>query len=193
MGVSRQAAPADGGHTYELIRRSAFWLIGQRGFEAMSMRQLAETVGIQAGSLYRYFPSKHSLLFELICEYYEDLLASWQETRPRSATVEAELAAFVDHHLDWHRQRRGQGALIDPGEARSLEDSERARVRQLGQGYAGELRRIIDDGVRQGSFRADDPALLGQAILALLDAAWREQTNVGSHAHYRALALKLLR
>ena len=90
-----------GEHTYELIRLSASALIHQRGFEAMSMRQLAEQAGIQAGSLYRYFPSKHCLLFELLCDYFDDLLCAWYEARPRGAAAEQALAAFVDNHLVW--------------------------------------------------------------------------------------------
>ncbi len=189
------SARHSGEHTYELIRLSASALIHQRGFEAMSMRQLAEQAGIQAGSLYRYFPSKHCLLFELLCDYFDDLLCAWYEARPRGAAAEQALAAFVDNHLVWHAQRGQQGGLIDPGEARSLAAPEQLRVQQLAQSYAQELRQIIASGVRQGCFHCDDVPLVSDAILALLNTAGRGRTDavIEQCASYRSMVFKLVR
>lgn len=189
------SARHNGEHTYELIRLSAFELIRQRGFEAMSMRQLAEQAGIQAGSLYRYFPSKHCLLFELLCDYFEDLLSAWCEARPRGTSAEQSLAAFVENHLVWHAQRGQQGGLIDPGEARSLAGPDKLRVQQLAQSYAQELRQIISSGVRQGSFYSDDVHFVSDAILVLLNTAGRGRTEavIEQCASYRAMVFKLLR
>lgn len=37
-------------------------LVAESGYAAFSMRQLAKEVGLTAGALYRYFPTKHALL-----------------------------------------------------------------------------------------------------------------------------------
>lgn len=37
-------------------------LVAESGYAAFSMRQLAREVGLTAGALYRYFPTKHALL-----------------------------------------------------------------------------------------------------------------------------------
>ena len=44
---------SDGARTEEAIRQAAIALIAERGFEAMTLRQLAERVGVQPGSIYR--------------------------------------------------------------------------------------------------------------------------------------------
>src|SRR5690606_3345912 len=64
---------SDGRRTGEAIRRAAIDLIAERGFEAVTLRDLADAVGIQAGSLYRYFPSKNALLLTIMEEHLEDL------------------------------------------------------------------------------------------------------------------------
>lgn len=37
-------------------------LVAESGYAAFSMRQLAKEIGLTAGALYRYFPTKHALL-----------------------------------------------------------------------------------------------------------------------------------
>ena len=53
---------SDGEKTEAAIREAAVLLIARHGFEAVSMRQLAAEVGVQAAALYRYFPNKEELL-----------------------------------------------------------------------------------------------------------------------------------
>ena len=48
------------------IREAALRLFAQHGFAAVSMRQIASEVGVQAGALYNYIPDKQSLLFDLM-------------------------------------------------------------------------------------------------------------------------------
>jgi AcrR family transcriptional regulator len=49
---------SDGGRTEAAIREAAINLIARFGYEAVSMRRLATEVGVQAASLYRFFPNK---------------------------------------------------------------------------------------------------------------------------------------
>lgn len=56
----------------ELLNKS-FELFAQKGYAAVTMRQIAEEIGVSTGTLYHYFPSKESL-FEQLVEYisYQD-------------------------------------------------------------------------------------------------------------------------
>ena len=73
---------SDGGKTEAAIREAARRLIARHGYEAVSMRQLAAEVGVQAAALYRYFPTKEDLLFTLMREHMEELAAAWDAARP---------------------------------------------------------------------------------------------------------------
>lgn len=55
----------------DLILKTAKELIGERGIDAVSMREIAQTAGIQIGSLYQYFPGKNSLLLTIMRDYYD--------------------------------------------------------------------------------------------------------------------------
>lgn len=54
----------------ELLNKS-FELFAQKGYAAVTMRQIAEEIGVSTGTLYHYFPSKESLFEELV-EYISD-------------------------------------------------------------------------------------------------------------------------
>ncbi|MGO4842400.1 TetR/AcrR family transcriptional regulator, partial [Rhizobiaceae sp. 2RAB30] len=68
---------SDGEKTEAALRVAAVNLIARFGYEAVSMRQLAAEVGVQAAALYRYFPTKEDLLFTLMREHMEALLSGW--------------------------------------------------------------------------------------------------------------------
>jgi AcrR family transcriptional regulator len=51
----------------------------RRGFEATTMRDVAEAAGTGAASLYRYFPSKAALLTEILGGFSTPLLESFRE------------------------------------------------------------------------------------------------------------------
>ncbi|GBF50362.1 transcriptional regulator, TetR family [Leptospira ryugenii] len=59
----------------ELILKTAKQLIGDRGVDDVSMREIADTCGIQIGSLYQYFPNKNILLLTIMREYYEAMFS----------------------------------------------------------------------------------------------------------------------
>lgn len=78
----------------ELILKTARELIGERGIDSVSMREIAQTAGIQIGSLYQYFPGKSALLLSIMNQYYDSL---YEETKrildPVRTIKELEVAA----------------------------------------------------------------------------------------------------
>jgi len=68
-----------GAETEKAIRKAAIELIAKHGFEAMTLRDLAEHVGLQSGSIYRYIATKDQLLVDIMAEHMEALLAAWRK------------------------------------------------------------------------------------------------------------------
>jgi AcrR family transcriptional regulator len=144
---------SDGARTEELIRKTAIALIAKHGFEAMTLRQLAEQVGIQPGSVYRYFPSKGKLLAQLQIEHLEYLLARWaDEIKNLDDSALVRLKAFIDFHIRYHTLRR-QEVFVANMELRSLEPEDYKLVVGLRRRYEKVLQSILQDGVAQGLFR----------------------------------------
>src|ERR1700752_855506 len=91
-----------GPKTMEAIRKAGVRLIFERGYEAMSLRQLAAEVGIQAGSLYNHISTKQDLLFDLVQEHINDLLRELDLALEGKADPVEKLRAFVAFHVSYH-------------------------------------------------------------------------------------------
>lgn len=157
---------SDGEKTQVSIRVAAAALIARHGYDAVSMRQLAADVGVQAAALYRYFPTKEDLLFALMDEHMRALLSSWQQTRPATPDPVVRLAAFVRSHIRFHVEHR-HSTHVSNMELRSLSHERLSAIMKLRTAYEKELRQILRDGADDGSFLVDDVALTTMAIIQM--------------------------
>ncbi|MEO9611782.1 MAG: TetR/AcrR family transcriptional regulator [Nitratireductor sp.] len=158
---------SDGEKTEAAIRGAAVNLIARHGYEAVSMRRLAAEVGVQAAALYRYFPTKEELLFTLMREHMEELIAAWRAADPGPADSAARLAAFVRNHIVFHVARR-HATHVSNMELRSLAPERLTAVLRLRATYEKELRGILRAGAATGAFTVDDPALTAMAIIQMI-------------------------
>jgi AcrR family transcriptional regulator len=158
---------SDGEKTEAAIREAAASLIARYGYEAVSMRQLAAEVGVQAAALYRYFPTKEELLFTLMREHMEALAAAWEKARPSPADPFERLVAFVENHISFHIARRHSTHLSNM-ELRSLSSERLTVMLKLRTAYEKELRAILRDGAESGVFSIDDTGLTAMALIQML-------------------------
>ncbi|RWB66544.1 MAG: TetR/AcrR family transcriptional regulator [Mesorhizobium sp.] len=158
---------SDGEKTEAAVREAAVSLIARLGYEAMSMRQLAAEVGVQAAALYRYFPTKQDLLFTLMREHMEGLLKAWDAARPASADPVTQLAAYVENHIAFHIERR-HATHVSNMELRSLSHERLTRILKMRTAYEKELRTILRDGVEAGAFEIDDTGLTAMALIQMM-------------------------
>jgi AcrR family transcriptional regulator len=158
---------SDGERTEAAIRAAALTLIARHGHEAVSMRQLAAQVGVQAAALYRYFPTKEDLLYSLMREHMEKLAAAWEHVRPAAGDPAARLAAFVKNHIRFHVERR-HSTHVSNMELRSLSREKLSAILKLRSAYEKELRQILRDGAEAGRFEVDDFGMTAMAIIQMI-------------------------
>jgi AcrR family transcriptional regulator len=158
---------SDGGRTLAATREAALSLIARHGYEAVSMRQLAAEVGVQAAALYRYFPTKQDLLFALMREHMEGLQAAWEAARPATNDPAARLSAFVENHIRFHVARR-HSTHVSNMELRSLSKDNLSHILRLRATYEKELRHILRAGAEAGLFIVDDVGMTAMAIIQMI-------------------------
>jgi AcrR family transcriptional regulator len=158
---------SDGERTVAAIREAAVDLIAHHGYEAVTTRQIAAAVGVQAAALYRYFPAKEDLLFDLMRRHMEALIASWDARRPRDADPVARLSAFVENHIRFHVERR-HSTHVSNMELRSLSKERLSQILRLRTAYEKELRTILRDGAESGRLAVDDVGLTAMAIIQMI-------------------------
>jgi AcrR family transcriptional regulator len=165
------------------IRAVARALFARHGFAAVSMRQIAAEVGVQAGALYLYTPDKETLLFDLLKAHMDELLAAWDAV-PAGKDPLARLEAFVRFHIRFNLDR-AEAVFLSYMELRNLGPENFAVIEGLRRDYEIRLETILRDGVAQGRFAAPDPKVASLAIIAMLTGVttwYREGGRLGREA-----------
>jgi AcrR family transcriptional regulator len=148
------------------VREAACALFARHGYAAVSMRQIAAEVGVQAGALYLYTPDKQTLLFDLMKGHMDELLAAWAGV-DRGGAPQARLETFVRFHIRFHLDRP-DAVFLAYMELRSLEPANFAAIEALRRAYETALERILQDGVATGAFAVADTRLATRALIAML-------------------------
>jgi len=156
-----------GPKTMEAIRKAGLRLIFEQGYEAMSLRQLASEVGIQAGSLYNHISTKQELLFDLVQDHINELLRQLDRALAGKTGATERLRAFVTFHVTYHMTRKRE-VFIANSELRSLEPKNYETIVALRGAYERRLADILTEGVEEGVFEVSDIQVATFAIIALL-------------------------
>ena len=86
--------------TPEKIRRAALKLFEHGGADAVSMRRVAEIVGITPMAIYRHFPSRGALLKRLSDDSFQKIAHEW-EAQAHHPDVLERLKALLTPYLDY--------------------------------------------------------------------------------------------
>ena len=84
----------------ELIITAAMELFEKKNFWDISMRDIANTAGVSASSLYRYFPSRDDLFIEALLQDINHIEVLLKERMGKSEGIEELAIAVVDYCLD---------------------------------------------------------------------------------------------
>ena len=148
------------------IRDAAQMLIAKHGYAAVSMRQIAAEVGVQAGTIYIYFKDKQALLFELMDGHMDELLAAWRALDRTEDPTKA-LRAFTEFHLAFHIDRSEQ-VFVAYMELRNLSPENFAVIEAKRRAYEAELEAILKAGSLAGQFSLTDVRLTTMSVIAML-------------------------
>jgi AcrR family transcriptional regulator len=169
--------------TRQLLSQTARRLFSERGFEQVSIAEIAREADVSEQTVFNYFPTKEDLVYSGLEVFEEQLLAAIRERAPGQTVI----AAFGDFVLE----PRGLLAAKDDAVARELVSVTRmiaaspallAREQQIFARYTEALAQLIaeETGARAGDVR---PFVVANALIGVhraLIAYVREQLEAGA-------------
>ncbi|WP_159453114.1 TetR/AcrR family transcriptional regulator [Pseudooctadecabacter jejudonensis] len=169
--------------TKQFIRNAARRLFAEKGYNAVAMRDIAQSIGKQPGGLYNHFASKQAILVDLMVENLERAHKAAIAPIDPDATPLQNLEAFVRGHIH-HNIENPDDIFIAYMELRSLEGDGAQAVMSKRDTYESALRSILQAGHDSGAFLLTDPAIQARAILSMLGGitVWYRQTGPQSPA-----------
>ena len=170
---TKETRRAPTGAKYTLRRQhildAAAKLFAEKGYEATSIGEIAEAVGLLKGSLYYYAQSKEDLLFWIIREVHEkgrNLVERFTQSDADPVTQLREIieagATFVIEHRDMNIISMRDFRALTEGRQQELEAGRMVMWRYL--------RSLITRGRSEGYFRSDiDVVVVTTAILGTIN------------------------
>ncbi|MCJ7495666.1 MAG: TetR/AcrR family transcriptional regulator [Deltaproteobacteria bacterium] len=168
--MGEQALSVDGSVRRKLLAGAAE-LFTRKGYAATTVREIVAAAGVSKPVLYYYFKNKEGIYLELMRETFtkaDGLLASTLEER---GTVTKKLMRFFDQAFSLFLEKI-QGVRVmyaiyyGPHQGAPFFDFDayHLRIQQT-------IRRLVEQGIRQGEFRRGNAEDMTWAILGALNVA----------------------
>ena len=160
------------------ILESARCLFSQKGFDNVSMQQIATESEFSVGTLYNFFESKEALFEELINSIGEKVLSELLEILDGPGGEKERLSAFIKHQPKF-QEKHGDVIKLYISEF-GIQGSKLSKVRddsKIHEVLDSKLEEIIQAGIRKGLFRAVDPAITAKSLVAITETLIFETTG----------------
>ena len=127
-------------------------LFGERGYEAVTVEEVAARLDVTKGSIYYYFPSKDELgtaAIETLGDDWTGRLEQLPAARQGSASSRLRALITAQVTIAVRDYPAALGLFLVPQE---LPEPQRARIKELRRRHDGVFRAVVEDGVAAGEF-----------------------------------------
>ncbi|TDU30974.1 TetR family transcriptional regulator [Panacagrimonas perspica] len=145
-----------------------------RGYHAAAVSEIARTLGVAEGTIFKYFPTKRDLLNKVIEHWYGDLFGDYSKELGPIQGAKNRFRYLVWRHLctvvEWPEMCR----LIFT-EVRVQPDYAQSPLHEMNHRYTGLLVDVVREGIRSKEFRqAVAPELIRDLVYGGIEHhAWR--------------------
>jgi AcrR family transcriptional regulator len=162
-----------GRETREMLRHAAITLFAKHGYQNVSLRMLAQHIGIQAGSIYNHITNKQEFLFLLLRSIMDDLQAEVQAAVDRAQSPPERLDAFIRTHVHFHAINK-EAVFIGNMELRNLEPEHLNEILDMRRAYEGRFSDAMLDAARHHGVGIEDVRFMTRAAFSMMNgvASW---------------------
>ncbi len=161
-------APTHRNETYARLLDTACDLFARKGYNATSIREIADAMGIRKASLYYYISSKEDLIYEISRAALEHMRTSVKWALEQVSGPEDKLYAFITAHVVSLLQRQKWHATSNEELVTSTAE-QRAEIVALRDAYEQLARKLLEEAQAAGVVRADIPSkFLGLVLFGMI-------------------------
>ncbi|WP_028710711.1 TetR/AcrR family transcriptional regulator [Paracoccus pantotrophus] len=181
-------------YVQEEILATAARLFAESGIRAVTIDDIASSLGYTKSVVYYYFKNKNQVLWEIFNriheEWWQDMVAIAEQDLPPDQL----LAAMVRKHA-LNVMDRTEWTAIYFRDQSELTDAQQAQVTERKRDFDKLFRQVYEQGVASGAFRNIPPYLIVSGIIGMCNAthAWFKKSGPLTPAaiadHYASLVL----
>lgn len=136
----------------ELIIDAAAEIFRRKGYDATSLQEIADEVGILKGSMYHYIETKEDLLFAIIQRNHERIITENQAWREVENDPVGAIRAFIVGHMRNSLEHRTD-SVVFVRDFRALSEERAAEIVHTQHDYDQDFRRLVQEAVDAGALR----------------------------------------
>jgi AcrR family transcriptional regulator len=150
-------------------------LFHERGYDATSMQEIADEMGILKGSLYHYVATKEDLLWMIVQSPLQELLDDVEGAlSDKSTPVSARIRRAVTIHCESFDRHHPHMSVITREYGETLSPALREQISAMRAEYYTAWKKAIAAGQRSGDLRSDiDSGIATEAILGMVNWMFR--------------------
>ncbi|MBL3655644.1 TetR/AcrR family transcriptional regulator [Fulvivirga sediminis] len=152
----------------EQLIKTAAQLFKEKGYAATSMRDLANTLGIEAASLYSHIKSKEEILQSLCFEMADKFRESLEEVENTNFSYTKKLRLGILGHIQVMARELTASAVF-MNEHRHLSQPYLRSFLLLRINYINRFKKIIEGGIKSGEFKNVDTKLAVMTLFSSLN------------------------
>jgi AcrR family transcriptional regulator len=171
MAVRANAASGRPSRKAEILRTFTE-MVAERGYDDVSLRDIAEALDMSKGTIVHHFGSKDRLLEQVHAEYMRVRLAEARLIVARLDTPAERLAGLIFQLLLVEVDDRPATVAFAREIVRFQSDAVMQHVREMRSEYFGIVRDVVSAGMEQGTFRADEPTLVTLQLFGMCNWSW---------------------
>lgn len=142
-------------------------LFKEKGYSAVSMRDIAQVMNIKAASLYNHIKSKHEILVLIIIQIAEEYTHTISEIVDSSDTTVEKLDKVIQLHIDITVRNPEALASLN-NDWMHLPEAELAYFLKMREEYEEKFREIIKTGIASGEIKKCNPEVIIFSMLSTL-------------------------
>ncbi len=159
----------------EIIQIAAS-LFKEKGYSAVSMRDIAQAMDMKAASLYNHISGKQEILATLIIEVAEQFTAEMNRITSETISPLQKIKKVIEIHIDITVTYSENIATLN-NDWMHLEGEDLRRVVKMREAYEENFRSIIKQGISEGDIKPQHPEVILFSILSTLRTLylWNEK------------------
>jgi len=176
----------------ETIFIAAAKLFRDRGYQATSMRDLAEAVDLKASSLYNHIGSKEEILKEICMLNAEKFSEGMTQISGQDITPLQKIKKLIKLHIDIASSDYTSVTSFND-EWRHLGEPTLSDFKEKRRQYEKHFLQIISAGVEDGSLQTAEPSICLYTILSSMQWVYHATTDLDVEQIYSVISSLLIK
>jgi TetR/AcrR family transcriptional regulator, cholesterol catabolism regulator len=147
-------------------------LVAERGYDSVSLRDVAEALEMSKGTILHHFRSKDRLLEQVHSDYMQRRLAEAHAFLAELDSPADQVRALVYQLIYAQAEDRAATVAFAREIVRFASEEVMADVRRMRDEYTALMRDAIGRGVERGQFADVDPAIVSLQIFGMCNWSW---------------------